>query len=140
MNKLLGFGVTGLSIMIAAIVSGFRLRPYLDAGETYTPPTFAIYPVLIAIAITVPIVFALRWWQGKADVDIGPVTLTDRQPFIVLGCLFYILVAVTFFPYQQPAKPLPSAPSPVSPGRHSAPGQPIGASLPLSRQNIPVYL
>jgi hypothetical protein len=140
MNKLLGFGATGLSIMIAAIVSGFRLRPYLDAGETYTPPTFAIYPALIAIAITVPTVFALRWWQGKADVDIGPVTLTDRQPFIVLGCLFYILVATTFFPYQQPAKPLPSSPPPASPGKYSAPGQPISASLPLFRQNIPVYL
>jgi hypothetical protein len=139
MNKLLGFGATGLSVMIAAIVSGFRLRPYLDAGETYTPPTFALYPALIAIAITVPAVFALRWWQGKADVDIGPVTLTDRQPFIVLGCLFYILVAVTFFPYQQPEKPLPSSP-PASPGKYSAPGQPISASLPLFRQNIPVYL
>jgi hypothetical protein len=139
MNKLLGFGATGLSVMIAAIVSGFRLRPYLDAGETYTPPTFALYPALIAIAITVPTVFALRWWQGKADVDIGPVTLTDRQPFIVLGCLFYILVAVTFFPYQQPEKPFPSSP-PASPGKYSAPGQPISASLPLFRQNIPVYL
>src|SRR5215510_1845094 len=139
MNKLLGFGVTGLSIMIAAIVSGLRLRPYLDAGETYTPPTFAMYPALIAIAITVPVVFGVRWWQGKTDVDIGPVTLADRQPFIVLGCLLYILVAVTFFPYQQPPKALPTSP-PATPEKAPARSQPVTAPLPLSRRNIPMYL
>jgi uncharacterized membrane protein len=107
--------------MIAAIVSGFRLRPYLDAGEQYTPPTFALYPVLIAIAVTVPVVFLLRWWQGKHDLDIGPVTLADRQPFIVMGCLLYILVAVTFFPYQPPAKPLP----PETPEQSTSPGRSV---------------
>jgi hypothetical protein len=121
MNKLYGLGVTGLSVMIAAIVSGFRLRPYLDAGEQYTPPTFALYPALIAIAVTVPIVLLLRWWQGKRDLDVGPVTLADRQPFIVLGCLLYIFVAVTFFPYQPPAKP----PSPGTPKEPASPGQPV---------------
>lgn len=139
MNKLLGFGATGLSIMIAAIVSGFRLRPYLDAGETYTPPTFALYPALIALAITVPVVFGLRWWQGKADVDIGPVTLADRQAFIVFGCLLYIFVAVTFFPYQQPPKALPPSP-PAKPEKAPAHSQPVKRSLPLFKQNIPVYL
>jgi hypothetical protein len=139
MNKLYGLGVTGLSVMIAAIVSGLRLRPYLDAGETYTPPTFAMYPALIAIAITVPLVFVLRWWQGKVDVDIGPVTLADRQPFIVLGCLFYILVAVTFFPYQQPPKALPTSP-PANPEKAPARSQPVMTPLPLFRQNIPAYL
>lgn len=121
MNKLYGLGVTGLSVMIAAIVSGFRLRPYLDAGETYTPPTFALYPMLIAIAVTVPAVFLMRWWQGKRDLDIGPVTLTDRQPFVVLGCLLYITVAVTCFPYQPPAKPLP----PSAPEKPASPGQAV---------------
>ena len=139
MNKLYGLGVTGLSVMIAAIVSGLRLRPYLDAGETYTPPTFAMYPALIAIAITVPLVFVLRWWQGKVDVDIGPVTLADRQPFIVLGCLLYILVAVTFFPYQQPSKALPTSP-PANPEKAPARSQPVMTPLPLFRRNIPVYL
>jgi hypothetical protein len=139
MNKLYGLGVTGLSVMIAAIVSGLRLRPYLDAGEAYTPPTFAMYPALIAIAITVPLVFILRWWQGKVDVDIGPVTLADRQPFIVLGCLFYILVAVTFFPYQQPPKTLPTSP-PANPEKAPTRSQPVTTPLPLFRRNIPVYL
>jgi hypothetical protein len=125
--------------MIAAIVSGFRLRPYLDAGETYTPPTFAMYPALIAIAITVPVVFVLRWWQGKAEVDIGPVTLADRQAFIVLGCLLYIFVAVMFFPYQPPPKALPASP-PAKPEKAPAHSQPVRRSLPLFRQNIPVYL
>ena len=139
MNKIYGFGATGLSIMIAAIVSGFRLRPYLDAGETYTPPTFALYPALIGVAIAVPTVFILRWWQGKTDVDIGPVTLADRQPFVVLGCLFYIIVAVTFFPYDQPAKPQPPF-SPTNPEKSPAPGQHVGVTLPLFRKNFPVYL
>jgi len=139
MNKLYGLGVTGLSVMIAAIVSGLRLRPYLDAGEAYTPPTFAMYPALIAIAITVPLVFVLRWWQGKVDVDIGPVTLADRQPFIVLGCLFYILVAVTFFPYQQLPKALPTSPPP-NPEKAPVRSQPVTTPLPLFRRNIPVYL
>ena len=139
MNKLYGLGVTGLSVMIAAIVSGLRLKPYLDAGETYTPPTFAMYPALIAVAITVPLVFMLRWWQGKADLDIGPVTLADRQAFIVLGCLLYIFVAVTFFPYQQLPKALPPS-SPTNPEKAPASSQPVNTSLPLFRQNIPVYL
>lgn len=121
MSKLYGIGVTGLSVMIAAVVSGFRLRPYLDAGEAYTPPTFALYPILIAIAVTVPVVFLLRWWQGNRDIDIGPVTLADRQPFIVLSCLLYIIVAVTFFPYQPPVKPVP----PVSPEKPVDSGQPV---------------
>jgi hypothetical protein len=139
MNKLYGLGVTGLSIMIAAIVSGLRLRPYLDAGENYTPPTFAMYPALIAVVITVPLVFGLRWWQGKADLDIGPVTLADRQAFIVLGCLLYIFVAVIFFPYQQPPKAVPPS-SPTNPEKSPAHSQPVNTSLPLFRQNIPVYL
>jgi hypothetical protein len=139
MNKVYGLGVTGLSVMIAAIVSGFRLRPYLDAGEAYTPPSFAIYPALIAIAITVPVVLVMRWWQGKSDVDIGPVTLTDRQPFVVLACLFYIFVGIAFFPYQQPPKALPASP-PATPTKSPTPSQPVSRSLPLFRQNIPVYL
>jgi hypothetical protein len=121
MNKLYGLGVTALSVMIAAIVSGFRLRPYLDAGEQYTPPAFALYPALIALAVTVPVVFLLQWWRGKRELDIGPVTLADRQPFIVLGCLLYILVAVTFFPYQPPAKPLP----PDAPEKPASPRQSV---------------
>src|SRR5262249_40812937 len=143
MNRLYGLGATGLSIMIAAIVSGFRLRPYLDAGETYTPPTFAMYPALIALAITVPVVFMLRWWQGKKDVDIGPVTLADRQAFIVFGCLLYIFVAVSFFSFLPPPHtPPPTLPAPptAKPEKAPAHSQPVRGSLPLFRQNIPVYL
>ncbi len=139
MNKIYGLGATGLSVMIAAIVSGFRLRPYLDAGETYTPPTFALYPALVAVAIAVPTVFILRWWQGKTEVDIGPVTLTDRQPFVVLGCLFYIIVAVIFFPYEHSAKPQPPS-SPANPEKSPAPSQHVGVALPLFRKNLPMYL
>jgi len=138
MNKVLGLGVTAVSVMVAALVSGFRLKPYLDAGETYTPPTFALYPALIAIAIAVPIGFLLRWWSGKSEVDIGPVTLTDRQPFVVLWCMLYVIVAVTFFPYQPPPKPFFPSP-PVSPEQSPPPNQQAKGCLPLFQKNVPVY-
>ena len=128
MNKILGLGVTGLSVVLAAIVSGLRLKPYLDAGETYTPPTFALYPALIAVALTVPAVFILRKWQGKTNVDIGPVTFTDKQPFLVLGCLLYVLVALLFFPYQKPP-PLPFPAQPLSPEKSVTPRQPVRVPL-----------
>jgi len=120
--------VTGLSVVLAAIVSGLRLKPYLDAGETYTPPTFALYPALIAVALTVPAVFILRKWQGKTNVDIGPVTFTDKQPFLVLGCLLYVLVALLFFPYQKPPTlHLPAQPH--RPEKSVTPRQPVRVPL-----------
>src|SRR2546425_5371440 len=130
MNKVLGLGVTGLSVVLAAIVSGLRLKPYIDAGEAYTPPTFALYPVLIAVALTVPAVFILRKWQGKTEVDIGPVTFTDRQPFLVLGCLLYVIVALLFFPYQKPPPlPFPVPAQPHSPEKSVTPRQPVRVPL-----------
>jgi len=128
MNKILGLGVSGLSVVLAAIVSGLRLKPYVDAGETYTPPTFALYPALIAVALTVPAVFILRKWQGKTDVDIGPVTFTNKQPFLVLGCLLYVLVALLFFPYQKPP-PLPFPAQPHRPEKSVTPRQPVRVPL-----------
>lgn len=109
MNQLIGLMITALSVFSAAIVTGFRLKPYMDAGMTRTPPTFAMYPAAIALAITIPIVFFLRWKQGSKNIEIGPAKFMDNSLFIVMGCLLYILVAVLFFPYQ------PSAPSPGSP-------------------------
>lgn len=107
MNQIWGLGVTALSVMIAAVVSGFRLKPYLDANLERTPLTFAFYPLTIAVALTVPIVFLLRRWQGKQDIDVGPVTFTGNLPFIALGCLLYVVVAVALFPYQEPRPPSP---------------------------------
>ncbi|MBM4255708.1 MAG: hypothetical protein FJ147_07405 [Deltaproteobacteria bacterium] len=100
MNQLIGLGLTAISVFSAAIVTGFRLKPYMDAGVTRTPPTFAIYPAAIALAITIPVVFFLRWKQGSKHVEIGPAKFMDSSLFIVMGCLLYILVAVSFFPYQ----------------------------------------
>jgi len=102
MNQLIGLGITGLSVLLAAITSGMRLKPYVDAGITRTPPTFAIYPAAIALAITVPVVFFLRWKQGSKHIEIGPAKFMDNSLFIALGCLLYILIAVTFFPSQVP--------------------------------------
>lgn len=100
MNQLYGMGITGLSVMFAAIVSGFRLKPYIDAGMERTPMTFAAYPAAIAAAITVPVVLFTRWWTGKKTIDLGPVSFTGNLSFIALGCLLYVFVAVLFFPYQ----------------------------------------
>jgi len=108
MNQLYGMGITALSVMFAAIVSGFRLKPYLDAGVARTPMTFAIYPAGIAVAIAVPVVFFLRWWTGKKTIDIGPVSFMGNLPIITLGCLLYVVIAVSFFPYQAP--PLEDSP------------------------------
>ena len=84
--------------------------------------------MLIAVALTVPAVFILRKWQGKTEVDIGPVTFTDRQPFLVLGCLLYVIVALLFFPYQKP--PTPHVPSqPPSPEKSLTPRQPVSVPL-----------
>ena len=99
MSQVVGLVITEVSVLLAAITSGLRLKPYMDAGIEQTPMTFAVYPAGIALAITVPTVFFLRWWQGKRNVDIGPATFTDNSLFVVLGCLLYIVVAVTFFPY-----------------------------------------
>lgn len=138
MNQLRGMGVTALSVMIAAVVSGLRLKPYMNAGETYTPPTFALYPALIAIAITVPVVFLLRRWQGKKAVAIGPVSFPGNLPFITLGCLLYVLIGVTFFPYQEPLQD--NLPSQQPSSEESVPpDHSIGISLPLFGQNVPVY-
>ncbi|MGE0825718.1 MAG: hypothetical protein AB7G75_15210 [Candidatus Binatia bacterium] len=100
MNQLLGFLLTVLSILTAAITSGFRLKPYMDAGEKYTPMSFAVYPAAIALAITVPLVLLVRRWQGKKNIDVGPINFPENTAFIVLGCLLYIFIAITFFPYQ----------------------------------------
>lgn len=107
MNQIYGLGIAGLSVIIAAVTSGIRLKPYLDAGVERTPMTFAAYPALIAIAITVPVVFAIRWLTRKKSIAIGPVTFSGNLPFITLGCLLYAAIAVLFFPYQ--AAPPPPA-------------------------------
>ena len=136
MNQFSGLLVTALSVMVAAIVSGVRLKPYLDAGAARTPPSFMLYPVLIAIAITVPIVFLLRKLQGKKNIDIGPVTFNDRMPFIALGCIVYAVIAMTFFYDRTPAlSPLLFPPSQNQPGQPEEPDQPeaIKISFPAAR-------
>ena len=107
MNELYGLGITALSIVIAALTSGFRLKPYLDAGVERTPLTFATYPAAIAAALSIVVIFLVRWWTGKKNVNVGPVTFTGNLPFIVLGCFLYVIIAISFFPYEAPPKPLP---------------------------------
>lgn len=102
-NELLGMLATALSVLVAAVVSGVRLKPYLDAGETYTPASFMLYPALAAIAVAGPLVFFLRKVQGKKDIEIGPLVFKDRTPFMALWCFLYVVIALTFFPYDGPA-------------------------------------
>jgi hypothetical protein len=126
MNQISGMVITGVSVLLAAITSGIRLKPYMDAGVEQTPMTFAVYPAGVALAITVPIVLLLRWWQGKKHVDIGPVTFADNSLFVALGCWLYIVVAVAFFPYE-----------PLAPFFSTHPDAPHSA--PLSGSNISVF-
>jgi hypothetical protein len=127
MSQVWGFGVTAISVLVAAVTSGLRLKPYLDAGVARTPPTFALYPILIAAAIAVPLVFLLRWWQRQQDVDIGPIRLSGNLPFIAFGCTLYVIVAVGWFPYQPPPKPQKTIPT-TDP-----------QTIPLSTSNFSVF-
>ena len=79
----------------------------LDAGVERTPLTFATYPTLIAAALSIVVVFLIRWWTGKKNINVGPVTFTGNLPFIAFGCFLYVFVAVFFFPYEAPPRPLP---------------------------------
>ena len=124
MNQLIGLGITALSVFSAAVVSGLRLKPYMDAGITRTPPTFAIYPAAIALAITVPIVFFLRWRQGSKHVVVGPAKFMDSSLFVAMGCLLYILIAISFFPFQAPDQ---SPGHPTDP--HTAPSLSTSVSI-----------
>jgi len=138
-NELRGMLITAGSILAAAIVSGLRLKPYIDAGVTYTPASFAIYPALLAFVIAAPLAFLLRKLQDKEGMDLGPLTSSDqpaspsptqpvrggimslitkqkmpaRTPLIAFWCVLYIVIAVTFFPYEGPTGPdLSPEPSP----------------------------
>jgi len=104
MSDLLGFAIALFSTLIAGVVSGLRLKPYLDAGEVYTPPTFALYPALIATGFSV-FLLILCQPRRKSLVNIGPVSFTGKQFFAFVWCLFYVLVALTFFPYQPSLAP-----------------------------------
>src|SRR5581483_3972507 len=114
MNQILGLGITAASVLLAAITSGLRLKPYLDMGVERTPPTLAIYPAAIALAITVPVVFFLRWRQGSKHVVVGPAKFMDNSLFVAMGCLLYILIAVSFFPYQPPYQPPVQSPEHIT--------------------------
>ena len=105
MSELLGFALALLSTLIAGVVSGLRLKPYLDAGEVYTPPTFALYPALIATGLSLLLVLLCCRWRRRSLVQIGPVSFTSRQLFAFFWCLLYVFVAVVFFPYQPPLAP-----------------------------------
>lgn len=136
MNQFSGLLVTSLSVMAAAIVSGVRLKPYIDAGAARTPPSFMLYPVLLTIAITVPIVFLLRKLQGKKNIDIGPVTFDDRMPFIAFGCLVYAVISMTFFYDRNPAlSPTLFPPGENQPTQPDAPDHPeaVKISFPAAR-------
>lgn len=98
MNRLAGLGVTALSVLLAAVVSAVRLRPYIESGATRTPPSFAIYPAGMAVGVMLLVVLVLRLWRGRqATLDIGPITLSGNQPAVVTWCLAYVAAALLFF-------------------------------------------
>ena len=135
MNQFSGLLITALSVLTAAIVSGVRLKPYLDAGAARTPASFMLYPVLVTLAITVPLVFLLRKVQGKKDIDIGPIRFTDRMPFIALGCVVYAVISLAFFYDRAPVPavtPSPQRYQPFEP-QPKPPDEPLKISFPVAR-------
>jgi len=124
MNELLGFAIALFSTLLAGVVSGLRLKPYLDVGAVYTPPTFALYPALIATGLALLLVLVVCGWRRKFIVHLGPVSFTGKQFFAFVWCLFYVLVAVVFFPYQPPPTPRGRQPRTIA-----APGWPGTAKL-----------
>ena len=98
MNRLAGLGVTALSVLLAAVVSAIRLRPYLESGVTRTPPSFAIYPAGVGVGVMLLVVLVLRLRRGRQmTLDIGPITFSGNQPAVVTWCLVYIAAALLFF-------------------------------------------
>lgn len=138
-NELLGMLVTALAILSAAIVSGLRLKPYIDAGETYTPASFMLYPALAAALVAVPIVFLLRAVQGTKEIEIGPLKFTERTPFMALWCILYIVIAVTFFPYDGSQEPAPLPEPSYQEETESPLNQPVRLPLivdPLQKRSV----
>jgi hypothetical protein len=109
-DEFLGFFLALFSTIAAGIISGLRLKPYIEAGEQFTPPTFALYPALLALAFVLPIVFLTFRRRQHLFVTVGSVKFTQRQLFAVLWSLVYITIALTFFPYQPIGRQLPIPP------------------------------
>ena len=131
-NELLGMLVTALAILSAAVVSGLRLKPYIDAGETYTPASFMLYPALAAVLVAIPVIYLLRAVQGTKELEIGPLKFTERTPFMALWCILYIVIAVTFFPYDGPEES-DLLPDPSYQEETESPlNQPVRLSLPFA--------
>ncbi|HXG22170.1 MAG TPA: hypothetical protein VNN62_24260, partial [Methylomirabilota bacterium] len=106
MEEFLGFFLALFSTLAAGVVSGLRLKPYLDAGVQFTPPSFALYPALLACAFALPTVIATFWRRPQRVVTIGAIPFTKRQLFAVLWSVLYIVLALTYFPYEQTEPPL----------------------------------
>jgi hypothetical protein len=109
MTDFLGFFLSLFSLLAAGMISGLRLKPYIDAGEQFTPRTFALYPALLAFVFAFPIVVFLYWRRRQIFVTIGLIKFTDKQLFALLWSILYIFIALTFFP-SQPTEQQPSVP------------------------------
>lgn len=110
MDEFLGFFLALFSTITAGIISGLRLKPYIEAGEQFTPPSFALYPALLALAVVFPIVFLAFWRRKQVFITVGSIKFTQRQLFAVLWSLVYVTIALTFFPYQPIGQQLPVPP------------------------------
>ncbi len=97
-NQLAGMGIAALSVLLAAVVSAVRLRPYLESGATWTPLSVVTYPAIIALGVALLISSGLRARMGRrAVLDIGPVSLSIKHSAVIVGCLAYVVIALLFF-------------------------------------------
>jgi hypothetical protein len=98
LNQLAGMGIAALSVLLAAVVSAVRLRPYLEAGVTWTPLGVVTYPAIIALGVAVLTFSGLRArMDRRAVLDIGPVSFSIQHSAVIVGCLAYVAIALLFF-------------------------------------------
>ncbi len=98
LKQLAGIGITILSILLAAVVSALRVRPYSEAGETWVPLHVTTYPALMALGLAVLVFSLLRLRQGqRAILDLGLVRLSVYHCAVIVGCLAYTAFALLLF-------------------------------------------
>jgi len=98
-RQLRGLAITAASVLLAAVVSAVRLRPYLESEATWTPPHVITYPALAALGFAFVVYAVMRArHRGGEPVDLGPLKLSVRHLAVVAGCLAYVLFVVAIFP------------------------------------------
>jgi hypothetical protein len=96
-KELAGMGVTAASVLLAAVVSAIRLKPYLESGQTWTPLHVTTYPALLALGAALVVYGLARGRGGARFVEVGPLRFSPRHLAVAVGCLAYVAIAIVVF-------------------------------------------